>query len=161
MSLRHCLLFIIRRGLVRSTGTCRGCRRPPKHRRRPGTPSLLRRQTASLVTDFLGEPHRSPPCPAPPRGPIGAPHPTAPCRRPTTTEPTVSVLSRTRTARGDRATSAPDAHTTPPCHEPFSLLDRAARARPMRFFGRPRVAGRRVARAVALGRLRLATVREF
>jgi hypothetical protein len=121
--------------LLQSTGTCRGHRRPPKHRHRPRMPSLLRHRTASPVS---------------PTGPLLARHHLrAPLVLPDCTLPP----DNHRRACGLRAVGAPGACTTPPCRRPFSPLDRAARARPMWLFSWPRMVGRCVARAVAPGQI--------
>jgi hypothetical protein len=83
----------------------------------------------------------------------------ASCHRVASERATAS--SRAQTACSDHATSAPGACATSSCHGSFSPLDRATRPKPMRLFGLPCMAARRVARAVARAGLRPNTMRDL
>jgi hypothetical protein len=67
--------------------------------------------------------------------------------------------SSAQTVRGDHAMSAPGARAPSPRRGPLPRLEWAARPRPTWLFGRPRVAGRCVARAVTRAGSRPSTVR--
>jgi hypothetical protein len=136
-----------------------GAAGPPSHRRRP--PEHLhhlghRRLVASAT------PHRRPVVRVSPADHhLVRHHPGArlvlagymlpPASHHSITGECVTAPSCTRAARGDRAVSAPSACAPSSCRGPLPWLDRAARPKPIRLFGRLHMVGCRIEWAVAPG----------